>query len=263
MVQCDATVTHTDQIGPFRHIRLEVPQIAPGLSAGRFALADLGDYLRVPLFPAQLDRDSFDVLVEPDHPAATLQVGTWVNLIGPLGRGYELPHQARKVLLVADVPRLPVLLPLTHQRRTSVKEPQVSIALLLSATRARDLYPIHLLPPSLEVKIATGDGQVGHTGSVLDLLPDMVPWADCICIAADPEMYPAMADTVLRASGPGGLAPYRAQRPHRFAGKQIDALVVPPMPCGVGACQACAVSNRRAPKLACTDGPVFDLLRLV
>jgi dihydroorotate dehydrogenase electron transfer subunit len=259
MVQCDATVTYTDQIGPFRRIRLEAPLVAPGLSAGRFALADLGDYLRVPLFPAQLDRESFDVFVEPDHPAATLQVGDRVNLIGPLGRGYELPHQARRALLVADMPHLPVLLPLTHQRRSSFRGPEVSIALLLSAATAGDLYPIHLLPPSLEVQIATGDGQVGHTGSVLDLLPDMVPWADCICIAAGPEMYPAMADTVLRANSQGRLIPSGAKGRQRFA----QALVVPPMPCGVGACQSCAVSTRRAPKLACTDGPVFDLLRLL
>jgi dihydroorotate dehydrogenase electron transfer subunit len=53
-----------------------------------------------------------------------------------------------------------------------------------------------------------------------------------------------------------------AQR-RRLARKRIEALVVPPMPCGVGACQGCAVSTHRAPKLACTDGPVFDLLRLL
>ena len=42
----------------------------------------------------------------------------------------------------------------------------------------------------------------------------------------------------------------------RFA----QALVTPPMACGVGACQGCAVEMRRGIRLACTDGPVFDLL---
>jgi len=44
----------------------------------------------------------------------------------------------------------------------------------------------------------------------------------------------------------------------RFA----QALVVPPMACGVGACQGCGVEVTRGTKLACTDGPVFDLLEL-
>jgi dihydroorotate dehydrogenase electron transfer subunit len=127
--------------------------------------------------------------------------------------------------------------------------------LLLSAPTASDLYPINLLPPSLEVQIATGDGSIGHAGSVLDLLPDMARWADCICIASDPKMYPAMADVVRE----GRLLASRAAERRRFA----QALVVPPMPCGVGACGGCAVSTYRAPKLACTDGPVFDLLRLL
>ena len=41
-----------------------------------------------------------------------------------------------------------------------------------------------------------------------------------------------------------------------------QALVVPPMACGVGACQGCAVQVERGVRLACTDGPVFDLLEL-
>jgi dihydroorotate dehydrogenase electron transfer subunit len=255
MDQCDATVIDKGRLGPFRRIRLEAPGVAAGLSAGRFASADLGDYLRTPLFPAHLDQRGFEVLVEPDHPAAALQPGTQLKLMGPLGRGYEMPHGARHVLLVADMPHLPVLLPLTHQKPGLSQRPGTSTALLLSAATARNLYPIHLLPPRLEVQIATGDGTVGHAGSVLDLLPDMVRWADCICIAADPNMYPPMADAV--REGHFTQSPSAGRR--RFA----QALVVPPMPCGVGACHGCAVSTHPAPKLACTDGPVFDLLRLL
>jgi NAD(P)H-flavin reductase len=44
----------------------------------------------------------------------------------------------------------------------------------------------------------------------------------------------------------------------RFA----QALIVPPMICGVGACQGCAVAVAGGFRLACTDGPVFDLLEL-
>jgi dihydroorotate dehydrogenase electron transfer subunit len=218
-------------------------------------LAELGGYLRIPLFPAYLDSTGFDILVAAAHPVATLLPGSTVNLVGPLGRGFELPQGARHLLLVADTPRLPTLLPLTSLGPGSGDSSQLSVALLLSANSARDLYPIQLLPPSLEVRIATGNGSIGHAGSLLDLLPDMAGWADAICIAADPEVYPSMTD-VIRASS---LLPWQVRGRGRFA----QALKVPSMPCGVGACQACAVSTHHGPRLACTDGPVFDLLELL
>jgi dihydroorotate dehydrogenase electron transfer subunit len=31
------------------------------------------------------------------------------------------------------------------------------------------------------------------------------------------------------------------------------------MPCGVGTCQGCLVETRDGARLACRDGPVFDL----
>ena len=123
------------------------------------------------------------------------------------------------------------------------------MALLLSAPTAAELYPIGRLPPALEVHAVTADGSAGHHGSVLDLFPNLARWADCICIAGDPATYPALAEIVRDVRvGPGP----------RFA----QALVAPPMACGVGACQGCAVPVARGTKLACTDGPVFDLLEL-
>jgi NAD(P)H-flavin reductase len=41
-------------------------------------------------------------------------------------------------------------------------------------------------------------------------------------------------------------------------------LVVAPMPCGgLAECGVCAVTTRRGWKLACKDGPVFDLGELI
>ena len=286
MIQADALVTDVEQSGPFTRVILAAPTIASGLTPGRFVLADLNGYLRTPLFPASLDAPSLDapsldapslntpmleagsceVLVPPEHPAAALRPGTSVNLIGPLGQGFEVPTPARRLLLVADTAHLPVLLPLTRQKPSETRffpkdSVSLSVALLLSAPTAARLYPIRLLPPALEVHVVTADGSAGHHGSILELFPDLVRWADCTCIAADPAIYPGLAEIVREVRiGPG----------HRFA----QALVVPPnafrradafrcaMACGVGACQGCAVEVARGTKLACTDGPVFNLLEL-
>lgn len=258
MVQTDALVTDVEMGDPFVRVALSVPEVARGLSPGRFVLADLGGYLRTPLFPASVDAPwleagGFEVLVPPDHPAAALQAGVRVELIGPLGRGFEVNAEARRLLLVADTAHLPVPLPLSFQRLEEGRVPSASpgrgVALLLSAPTAAELYPVRLLPPALEVHIVTADGSAGHRGSALDIFPDLVRWADCVCIASDPATYPALAEIVREVRvGPG----------HRFA----QALVTPPMACGVGACQGCAVPAARGPRLACADGPVFDLLEL-
>jgi dihydroorotate dehydrogenase electron transfer subunit len=243
MTQTDALTTHVDTSGPFVRVTLTAPAIASGLAPGRFILADLGGYLRTPLFPVPVDAERFEVLISPDHPAAALRSGTKANVMGPLGRGFEVPRSARRLLLAADTAHLPVLLPLLGQK------PGFSIALLLSALSVGDLYPIRLLPPALEVHVVTTDGSAGHKGSVLEPFADLARWADCICVADDPTGYPALAEIVREVRvGPG---PRSAQ-----------ALVVPPMVCGVGACQGCAVAVANGVKLACTDGPVFDLLEL-
>jgi dihydroorotate dehydrogenase electron transfer subunit len=251
MNQSVAQITDVHTAGSFVEVALNAPAIAPGLAPGRFVLADLGndDYLRMPLFPARITVEGFGVLVSPDHPAAALQPGAEIDLIGPLGQGFDVPESARRLLLVADTPHLPVVLPLLETRFSPKNLVSPSISLLLSAPVAGELYPIRLLPPALEVHIVTADGSAGHKGVPLDLLPDLVRWADCVCAASDPADYPAMAGVVREVR----IGPSR-----RFA----QALVVPALVCGVGACQGCAVKVARSTRLACTDGPVFDLLDL-
>lgn len=249
MVQSGASVAGREKSGPFVRVVFRAPEIAQGLSAGRFVLADLGRVLRVPFFPSRLEKDTFEVLVPPAHAAAALELGGEVDLIGPLGHGFEVPASCRRLLLVVGATSLPALLPLAAQASSSPGETDRSVTLLLLAPAADDAYPVRLLPPGLEVHLVTADGSAGYGGSVLDLLPDLVRWADCVCASADSGVYKALAEVVREVrTGTAG----------RFA----QALIVPEMACGVGACQGCAVPVAGGMKLACTDGPVFDLLEL-
>jgi dihydroorotate dehydrogenase electron transfer subunit len=54
----------------------------------------------------------------------------------------------------------------------------------------------------------------------------------------------------------------KAMRAAGFDEAQVSVLLTPPMPCGTGACQACAVQTRRGWKLACREGPLFPLAEL-
>lgn len=249
MEQTLALVNRVVPNGPLIEIGLDAPGIGPKLAPGCFVLADCGEYLRRPLFPARLTSDGFDVLVSPDDKLASWGVGDTLDIIGPLGHGFAVPESSRRLLLVADVIHLPALLPLVWQPLGEAGGSAISITLLLSAPTAEALYPVRLLPPALEVHLVTGDGSIGHPGELVDLFPELVRWADCICVACDPAAYPALADIVREV---------RLVPGERFA----QALVVPPIACGVGACQGCALPVARGYRLACTDGPVFDLLEL-
>ena len=93
------------------------------------------------------------------------------------------------------------------------------------------------------------DGSAGLQGSVLGLCADLACRAGCVCAACDSVIDPALAQTVREVR----VAP---------GARLAQALLVPPMACGVGACRGCAVQVARGFRLACTDGPVFDLLEL-
>jgi hypothetical protein len=77
------------------------------------------------------------------------------------------------------------------------------------------------------------------------LTAELAGWADVVALD--------VADPAARA------ARLRALAPERGPG-YVQALHQPPMPCGVGACQACWVhlAHANARKLACVDGPVFS-----
>ena len=88
-----------------------------------------------------------------------------------------------------------------------------------------------LLPPDVEI----------YRGP---LTAELAGWADVVALD--------VVDPAARAARLRALAPERGP-------DYIQALHQPPMPCGVGACQACWVhlAHANARKLACADGPVF------
>jgi len=244
-LQAEARVVDAAPEGPYRRLRLHVPPIAARLRPGQFVTADLGEPLRHPLLPAAVGPEGLDLLLPPDHPAATLGPGDAVGLLGPLGRPLHLPAPPARLLFAAEAALLPALLPAIHHGLAR-RQP---VALVLSAATADLLYPPPLLPPAVEVHVVTADGSAGRAGSLLQPLPDLLPWADRVLLATDPALYPALAETVRAVR----LNPNR-----EFA----QALLLPTLVCGVGACRACAVPTRQGHRRTCTDGPFLNLLDL-
>jgi len=201
---------------------------------GQFLLARLipafDPYLRRPLFPTQIADSGFAVVFSPTDPALnTLAPGAKIDLIGPVGAATpDFPFRTR-VLLVAD-PDPSALLPFAARVVA-----QGGTATLLLSTH----YPLDALDPEIELRI----------GDLPTLAAEFAPSADLVFICAGRALHRPIHRRLTEARS--------------FVSREYArALVTCPMPCGTGACGACAVKTIHGWKMACVDGPFFSLTEL-
>ncbi len=207
------------------HVRCGGSELNP--TPGQFYLAWAAtpkqSFLRLPILPYLTPIGGLEFCVASDHPYAALEPGQTLDVIGPCGRGFNLPAQATHLLLKCDSPAR--LLGLIYR----ALDARLNVTLLLP-----EAAPLPEAP--LDVEIARGP-----------LTIDLADWADVVALD--------VADPVTDARLLRSLCP---MRPAEF----VQALILPPMPCGTGACQACWVETGPHPhrrRLACVDGPVFNL----
>jgi len=161
-------------------------------------------------------------------------IGTPLHLRGPLGHGFLVPKDARRVALVAfevqktragdSPPRLSALIDIVLKQEASI--------VLVCRTPPDDL------PPQIEVQ-------------PLKALMDICDWADYIAMDTERESLPELK----KMFGEGNLLKGR---------KDAQILIHTPMPCGaIAECGVCAVVSHHRQLLVCKDGPVFDLKDLL
>jgi hypothetical protein len=201
----------------------------PGLipAPGRYLLArddDGSSWLAEELFAVRAVADGF--IAEAPAPRAW-RPGTRLVLRGPLGHGFTLPPAARRVALVAwdGTPRrLLALIDAALQQDASV-------------ARVCGDPPVDL-PLQVEVQ------PIGELGPVC-------AWSDYAAFDVQRESLKS-------------LQPKLASRSQLHLGGEAEILVRVRMPCGgIAECGVCNVKVGRRQRLACVDGPVFDLKLLI
>jgi dihydroorotate dehydrogenase electron transfer subunit len=212
-------------------IAFDAPQVARVMRPGQFALArdmtTFDPYLRrvLWLYANEGDRVAF-VFSSRDPLAACVRVGDSLDLLAPLGNAIDLDMSARRVLLIGEGTQIVQLIALAHHAVTQARE-------VVLVSRGESIFPAHLLSPEIEYRT---DDALGA---------ELIAWADAIVASGSAELYRALANAI------------RAVR-YRLEPGFARAIVDLPMPCGTGACGACAVETARGLQLACTDGPAFD-----
>ena len=197
--------------------------------------------------------------------AGSLRVGDRADLIGPLGRPFEVDSRSRHLLLVAEGAAIGSLRLLVDE---AIRDGR-SVVLLYGASDASQVYPSSLLPDEVEYVVATADGSLGHRGSVLDLVQGYEAWADQSFAAGSPSLLGPLAALALgrrqrmgvatlgRKRG-GGQADRVRARPRHGARRSSRSSPAQVVGCAAGTCLGCAVpGSGGVPQRVCREGPVF------
>lgn len=201
------------------------------------------------VFRADQERGEVTVLVRPYGRGSSWlcsrPVGTTIDVLGLLGNTFDVAPRTTHLLMVAGgVGAAPVVM-LAEQ---AVRRNQ-SVTFLLGAMNAEGLLAANEMPQEVEYIVATNDGSRGHQGFVTDLVPNYMQWADQIFACGPEPMFISLRNQVIK---------------HRFGRKpDVQVSVERTMACGVGACLGCVVETRSGMVPSCTEGPVFDMDRLV
>jgi NAD(P)H-flavin reductase len=185
------------------------------------------------------DDGTLEFLLEDVGPGterlAELDAGDELWLLGPLGRGFAPPRQARRPILVGGGVGIAPL---------AIWQDALGAALVLLGFRdAAHAEGAELLK---DARVATDDGSRGHCGLVTELLAAE--------LGRDPH------GEVYACGPPPMLEAVRALCAEHDVPAQLA--LESGMACGFGACFGCVVPTRDGYVRLCVDGPVLDAVDL-
>lgn len=236
-------IVSAEQCQPGLHrICFDAPGIASESRPGQFVTVRCGadTLMRRPFSIHRVIEQTVELLFRTVGPGThwlSEQVpGGMLDILGPLGNGFEVHSRSHNLLLVAGGVGIA---PLCYLAEHAV-ENGYAVRLVTGATDAYSLLPY--AAEGVNTLCITEDGSKGKKGKATDCLPEQMKWADQVFACGPVPMYRTMASLE-------GL----------FEGKSVQVLVEQVMGCGVGACRGCAVPTRSGMRMVCQDGPVFEM----
>lgn len=228
--------------------RLKNKTLAKITKPGQFAqVAVFGKTLRRPISVCDVDNDVirlvFEVRGEGTKILSDTKTGEKINIIAPLGNGFEINPQKKTVFVGGGIGVPPLL----YSAKQCGKNASVIIGF-----RNKDAVILadDFRKTGCEPVITTDDGSFGINGFVTQPLSQMIKDVDLICACGPTPMLKNIAKIAKENN------------------VECQVSLEQRMACGVGACLGCAVAIKRSDgseeyKHVCKDGPVFNAEEVV
>lgn len=230
---------------------LESEEIVGRARPGQFIHVRCSDdsepLLRRPLgVHALVDRGTFAVLYRVKGRGTAFlsrrKARDELDMIGPLGRGFEVfPNDERALLVAGGMGVAPLLF--LAQELIKAKRPVVVV--LGADTKERLLALSDFKSLGVAIETATEDGSAGAKGLVSDIFEN-------ILVATEKPLK-----TTVYACGPPAMLA-RVSTISAIYDVACQVCLEERMACGVGACLSCVVKTKQGYQRVCAEGPVFD-----
>ncbi|TAM70072.1 MAG: dihydroorotate oxidase electron transfer subunit [Microbacteriaceae bacterium] len=237
----------------YHRLTLRAPTVSNAAEAGQFVMATIGEG-EVIVLPRPMaihrrrpDRGEIDIVFSVTgrgtQALANMSAGDYVDLIGPLGRGFEIATGASRLLLIGRGIGVGAVMTAAEDAR----QRHVMVSAVLSAARHESVIGLddcaELGVAALPVADEDGSSTVEELETSLTRMHDETP----------PD--------IIMVCGSTRLVTLSVRLAKRW-GASVQVSVEEHMACGLGYCHGCAAPvptdpDREGP-MVCVDGPVFD-----
>jgi len=245
-------VSSVEQLSPdIYRLTIFAPTISDAAQPGQFVMVRVAEQfdplLRRPLSIHNLTRSGclkllFKVVGKGTGILSSVQAGDHLDVLGPLGRGFEL-NPSGPVGLIGGGMGIAPLAFLAEELQKKSRDPAGGDHVFLGASNRAEvhLFADEFTELGYQVQVATDDGSMGHHGFVPELLEDVLEHLGQVYTCGP---YPMMRTIALQC----GRADVACQ-----------VSLETRMACGLGACLGCTLPGVKQTYVhVCRQGPVFS-----
>jgi dihydroorotate dehydrogenase electron transfer subunit len=230
------------------HLKFYSPKIAKSAIPGQFIHIKVSD-LHIPLWrrPFSVCRADkragiveimFDIRGEGTKILSGKKNGDELDIVGPLGKGFNTNGKYKTAILVAGGIGVPPIIFLNDRLN-------INKIVFIGARNKKTLYGVkELKEKKCKVLTSTDDGNVGYKGFITDLVEDYLKSKE--------------RNIKIFACGPNAMLRTLTRIAKNY-NVECEVSLESVMSCATGICQGCPIRGMDKPyKLVCIEGPVFN-----
>ena len=247
-------VSNTHLKANFYRLTIKTPAYFSKAQPGQFIHIKVGDdfspLLRRPFSISNVTSFGVDIVYrivgKGTRFLSELREGEYLDVLGPLGRGFSISREAKIHILVGGGVGVAPLIFLARKIKEET-EGKVSILVFLGFKRKEEIIcQNQFTGDNLSLHIACEDGSYGYRGLVSQAVEDYL------------INFTSLSGISIYACGPVEMLRAVARLSFNYA-ISSQVLMEEIIGCGLGACRGCVVRGVAGYLRVCKEGPVFNI----